>query len=275
MALDIYKALTEEPPGLDFVLPSLLCGSVGALISPGGVGKSMWALQLAVQISGGADLLGFGGIKTGSVVYLPAEDPDEILLHRLHSISSYLTEQQIQLVSDNLCIQSLVGHSPNILDSRWQEALESIACGSRLLIIDTLRRFHVEDENSSSAMARVLAGLENIAHRTKCTIVFVHHTNKLVSSLDSSMPQQSSRGSSVLVDNIRWQAYLSIMSEKEAKRLQIHESQRELFIKCGLNKANYGPGFSEKWLVKKKGGFLELATFGSSSKVTGIRREKA
>jgi hypothetical protein len=163
MTLDIYKAFTESPPELDFVLPSLLRGSVGALISPGGVGKSMWALQLAMQVAGGADLLGFGVMETGPVVYLPAEDPEELLLHRLHSMGSYLTEQQMQNVSDNLCVQSLVGYSPNILDVRWKKTLESIAYGNRLLIIDTLRRFHHEDENSSSAMAQVLAQLENIA----------------------------------------------------------------------------------------------------------------
>jgi RecA-family ATPase len=275
MTLDIYKAFTESPPELDFVLPSLLRGSVGALISPGGVGKSMWALQLAMQVAGGADLLGFGVMETGPVVYLPAEDPEELLLHRLHSMGSYLTEQQMQNVSDNLCVQSLVGYSPNILDVRWKKTLESIAYGNRLLIIDTLRRFHHEDENSSSAMAQVLAQLENIAIRTKCTILFVHHTSKASSSLESTVAQQSSRGSSVLVDNIRWQAYLSSMNEKEAKRFQIHESQRGMFIKYGLNKANYGPTFGEKWLSRKKGGVFEVASFRKAAKVAGIHREKA
>ena len=46
---DLRSAFVEPPKPLDFVLPGLPVGCVGALVSPGGVGKSMLALQLAMQ----------------------------------------------------------------------------------------------------------------------------------------------------------------------------------------------------------------------------------
>ena len=60
MALNLISAFTELPPPIDYVLPNMVAGTVGAIVSPGGVGKSMLALQLAAQIAGGPDLLDVG-----------------------------------------------------------------------------------------------------------------------------------------------------------------------------------------------------------------------
>uniref|UniRef100_UPI0040460506 AAA family ATPase n=1 Tax=Providencia xihuensis TaxID=3342830 RepID=UPI0040460506 len=80
MAIEIMFAFTNEPPSFDYVLPNMVAGTVGAIVAPGGVGKSMLALQLAVQIAGGPDLLGMGELMTGHVAYLPAEDPRLVAL---------------------------------------------------------------------------------------------------------------------------------------------------------------------------------------------------
>ncbi len=73
--INILEAFAAAPPPLDYVLPNMVAGTVGALVSPGGAGKSMLALQLAAQIAGGPDLLEVGELPTGPVIYLPAEDP--------------------------------------------------------------------------------------------------------------------------------------------------------------------------------------------------------
>ncbi len=51
--INILEAFAAPPPPLDYVLPNMVAGTVGALVSPGGAGKSMLALQLAAQIAGG------------------------------------------------------------------------------------------------------------------------------------------------------------------------------------------------------------------------------
>lgn len=58
MAINLLEAFNELPPSIDYVLPNMIAGTVGGLVSPGGTGKSMLALQLATQIAGGPDLLG-------------------------------------------------------------------------------------------------------------------------------------------------------------------------------------------------------------------------
>lgn len=89
MALDLMAAFTELPPPIDYVLPNMVAGTVGAIVSPGGAGKSMLALQLATQIAGGPDLLNIGEFLTGAVAYLPAEDPTATIHHRLHVLGAH------------------------------------------------------------------------------------------------------------------------------------------------------------------------------------------
>ncbi|XEV12946.1 AAA family ATPase [Vibrio alginolyticus] len=55
--LDLRSAVENEPKPLDFVFPGFKSGAVGALVSPGGTGKTMLALQVAVTVATGADLL--------------------------------------------------------------------------------------------------------------------------------------------------------------------------------------------------------------------------
>lgn len=158
MAFDLMAAFSETPPPIDYVLPNMVAGTVGALVSPGGVGKSMLILQVAAQIAGGPDLLEIGEMPTGGVVYLPAEDPSVAIHHRLHAFGTYLTAEQRQAVAKNLLIEPLIGKCPNMMAWDWFDGLKRTAEGRRLMILDTLRRFHIEEENASGPMAQVLDG---------------------------------------------------------------------------------------------------------------------
>lgn len=277
MALDLMAAFTEQPPPLDYVLPNMVAGTVGAIVSPGGAGKSMLALQLAAQIAGGPDLLGIGELPTGLVIYLPAEDPPTAIHHRLHALGAYLTTEQRQIVADGLLIEPLIGKCPNIMTADWFDALKRSARGRRLMILDTLRRFHVEEENASGAMSQVVGRMEAIAAETGCAIVFLHHANKSASASGSGDQQQASRGSSVLVDNIRWQSYLSGMTQSEAEAWGVEDSQRGYFVRYGVSKANYGAPFKECWLRRHEGGVLKPAVlerqrYQPSAKLKSVAR---
>ena len=259
MALDLMVAFTDPPPRIDYVLPNMVAGTVGALVSPGGAGKSMLILQLAVQIAGGPDLLGVGELATGAVVYLPAEDPPVAIHHRLHALGAHLTAAQRQVVADGLLIEPLIGKCPNIMTRDWFDALKRAAEGRRLMILDTLRRFHIEEENASGPMAQVIGRLEVIAADTGCAVVFLHHANKGAAMMGAGDQQQASRGSSVLVDNIRWQSYLSGMTQAEAEEWGVDASQRRFFVRYGISKANYSAPFEECWFRRHEGGVLKPA----------------
>ena len=275
MAIDIIDAFETSPPPIDFVLPGMVAGSVGAIVSPGGAGKSMAAFQLAAQLSGGPDTLGWGNFPTGKVVYLPAEDPKITILHRLHSLGAHVPQAEREAVAERLVIEPLIGREINLLDPLWTDALMRAATDGRLLILDTLRRFHQAEENDSGAMAEIVGRLEAIAAQTGCSVVFLHHSSKAAALGGQGDQQQASRGSSVLTDNIRWQAFLSGMTPAEAEKLDVHESQRSYFVRFGVSKQNYGPPVADMWLRRAEGGVLVPAELEAkpNGKKKGGRRD--
>jgi RecA-family ATPase len=260
--IKIPEVYEVEPRPLDFVLPSVLTGTVASLVSPGGSGKTMWALQVAHQVAGAADLLGIGTFPAGPVLYLAAEDPQLAIEHRLFAMGSRLDAATRGLMGERLTVQALIGHSPDIMDGRWYDAIEKAASGCRLVIFDTLRRFHTLEENDSGDMARVVGRLEKLATSAGCAVLFLHHSSKAMAIAGRGDEQQAGRGSSVLIDNIRGGFFMSGMTKEDAARLsddgrKAIGDRRGYYVRWGGTKPNYGPPIQDIWYKRTAGGVLE------------------
>lgn len=257
--LSIAKFFSEPRPKLDFVFPGLLAGTVGSLVSAGGVGKSMLAMQLAANIAGGGDTTGLGWVpacsKPGKAVYMPAEDPEIVLQHRFSCLGDLLSEEGKARIIENLQMYAVSG-TPNLLAPEWFAEVCRRVEGARILILDTFRRFHNRDENSSCEMTSVIGALERVAKATGAAVLFLHHTNKGAALNGTGAEQQSARGSSVLTDNVRWQANLTRMTTNEATKLGVHENHRRRYVKLTQSKVNYCPSDSDLWLQRGPSGFL-------------------
>ena len=177
--LNITSCFNTVPPELRFVVPGMIEGSVGALISPGGAGKSMLALQVLVQIASGVNTLGWEqDLIRGKVAYLAAEDPELTIWHRLYRMGADLDEGVKTLLSENLNIYPLFGKSVDVMDDDSFNQIKEAASECRLVVIDTLRRFHIKNENDSGEMTQLLNKLEAICAETKASIMFLHHSSK-------------------------------------------------------------------------------------------------
>ncbi|MEI6654741.1 MAG: helicase RepA family protein [Verrucomicrobiota bacterium] len=257
--LPISKFFSEPRPKLDFVFPGLLAGTVGSIVSAGGVGKSMLAMQLAANIAGGGDTTGLGWVpacsKPGKAVYMPAEDPEIVLQHRFSCLGDLLSEEGKARIIENLRVSAVSG-MPNFLSSEWFAEVCRRVEGARILFLDTFRRFHNKDENSSGEMTLVIGALERVAKATGSAVLFLHHTNKGAALNGTGAEQQSARGSSVLTDNVRWQANLTGMTKNEAAKLGVHESHSWRYVKLTQSKVNYCPSDSDLWLQRGPMGFL-------------------
>lgn len=254
--LDIRKSFTVPPPPLDFVLPGMIAGTVGALVAQGGAGKSWIALEIGMAVAGGPDLLQLGIWSNGQVLYLPAEDPTLAINHRLYAAREAISGSIDQLV-EALEIVPLMGRAVDLMVPAWSDAIHRMAEGKRLVIIDTLRRFHSADENSAGEMARLLGILEHICSQTGTSILFLHHTAKGAALNGAGDAQQASRGSSVLVDNVRGgQFNLSGMSEAEARAHGVDPSDRKGFTRLVQAKANFGAPMPDRWFRRIEGGLL-------------------
>lgn len=250
MSINILNAFSNVPEPIKFILPGLPYGVVGSIISPGGVGKSAFALSLACQIAGGPCLTGLQTDEIGKVVYVAGEDPENVIEHRLFAVGEHCNQVERETIDENLTVIPASGKILDILSKETQAYFEELATGKTLLILDTLRVIHTADENDSGAMSNVVGHLKRIANKTGCSIVFLHHTNKNSMNNSAGNEQQASRGSSVLVDNIRWQGYLTKLPDDALKNISMTDIERKYYVLFGVSKQNYGFPVSD--IVLKK-----------------------
>ena len=276
--LDLRTALDLEMPlpELNFILPGLLGGTVGMITAPGGTGKTFWMIQTAISLASYSQKIPFFGGAwdapsfRGRVALLLAEDPLEILAHRVRAIgkwlsASYSLQQLTDDLEENLEIHSLIGYQPCLLDTqgkpdqKWLDMLKRAAEGTMLLGIDPLRRWHQGNEIDNGVMMYLVQLLESVSKETGCTILVAHHVNKLAMFSGNGGEQGAARGASALTDGVRWQLNLSKMAKEEVGKYGLDENMRGNYVKMEISKSNYGSPQEAVWLRREEGGILTKA----------------
>lgn len=253
----INRMLAEPAEPLDFVLPGLLRSTVGAIIGMGGVGKSIWAMQLAVSMATGVDLVGLRPSK-GRVLYLSAEDSEQVLTHRLKDMTAGAPKGlDLGARLDLRVLEDAV----DIMIEEWLAVLVRAAKGFDVVVLDTLTRFHNLDENSAKDMKQLMAQLERLARLSGAAVVYVHHTNKGAVNAGLAGSQQAARGSSVLVDNARWSCFLAAMTPAEARKFEVPEDNISNYVRWNISKQNYAAGIPDIWYHRGAGGILRHNNF--------------
>lgn len=279
--IDLRQAAENAPEPVDEIWQGFVAGSVGGLIAPGATGKSYWTLEAALSIAcavAGGDVLGLQPTKSGPVLYLSSEDPVAILQHRLHHIFKCIPPSAREEIYKNMTLRQVMGYKSDLMDRADMQKLLRWSEGKRLVVIDTISRFHCLDENKNSEMCLVLKQLEMLARKTGAAVLFLHHVDK-TSGRDGVITQQSARGASALIDNARWSGFVAKMSEKECETLAedgaiIGKTQRTAYLKMGNCKTNYGPIGAEKWYRFREGGVLHPVDLQYVSKEEAKEIEK-
>jgi RecA-family ATPase len=277
MALNIISVFENEPPELDFIWHGFLAGTVGALIAPGGTGKSFWALEAAMAVASGGvpggDLLGIKPKYTGRVVYFAAEDPEVLLIHRVHALGQHIPPAARDAIAEKLVIEPIMGDGLDIMKEDHVKTILDYCRDTRLIIFDTLSRIHALEENSNGDMSKLVTTLESIAKKTEASVLYLHHTSKSAALNGDGDKQQAARGASALVDNARWVGYLTKMDEYEAEELSEHQisktpilEDRRYFLKFGVSKQNYSEPLKEQWYRRVEGGVLQAVELCKAKK---------
>lgn len=273
---DLVHAGLHPPVPFDCIWPGFVAGTVGVLYGPGGTGKSMLAVELAIAVAIGVDVAGItGACATGPVVYLTAEDPEQAIRHRLYALSRHhVSASDWERVKHALLFKFVGGEVPDLM--RDTTYLQEAAQGARLLILDTMRRFHDGDENDSRAMKLLLAKIEAVAHQTGCAILIIHHASKVATLNHHVANQGAAKGSSVIIDHARFAAALSEVPKRDAATSKNDADNQTSCARYTITKINYAPNPGPTVLRRTAEGVLVLdgRTPHRSTQVNGHRRSR-
>lgn len=234
---------TSIPPRAWLYGTQLLRGYVSVLVAPGGVGKTLYAMGIAVAVTSDRSIFGERIFARVNVAVVNLEDPMEELERRLaalmihHGIDRAELQGRYFLYSADDRRITIAKFSPDgsevIHPDEGPIIREIQAHEIGLLIVDPFAESHSLDENSNPQMVRAAASWRRIARLTGCAILLIHHVRKgAVVDIDSA------RGAKALTDSARVGLLLSPMSAEEATEFDVKDENRTRFVRLDDAKAN-------------------------------------
>lgn len=167
------ERMAAQPWVITDIVPA---GGVVSLVGGSGVGKSFVAVDMACAIASGCQWHGYDIDNPGAVVYVAAEGGGGI-------DKRVLAWAQEHGMDDVPALHMLLD-APIIDDAKdaalvaetIAELARRIQAPVRMVVLDTLNRVMAGEENSATAMAALMRGVETIRQRLGCAVQIIHHT---------------------------------------------------------------------------------------------------
>lgn len=169
----VRDTIPEVPWQIEGILPER---GLGSLTADTGVGKTWLLADLALSVAAGELVWGqFALRRPGPVLYLDEESGAAELSRRFSKLAHGrgLAERGLPVFA--LSYASLKVDDPQGLDALLRLVREHRPA---VVILDSLIRFHSQDENSNSGMARVTAALRRLTQEGPA-VLSAHHPRKL------------------------------------------------------------------------------------------------
>lgn len=170
--IDEYDGL--NPPVIHGMLRE---GETMNIIASPKVGKSWFAMRMAISVASGIDWFGFG-VEQGHVLHIDNELFENTLCYRYKKVSEALGIDS-KLFQANIDTISLRGKLRNL--SEIGQKFKTIPRGKyKLVIIDAFYRTLPDgtDENDNGAIARLYNQVDLYAARLGCAFALIHHSSK-------------------------------------------------------------------------------------------------
>ena len=162
------QLMTTPLKPIEFCIDGMISTGLFLLAGAPKVGKSWLALDMALSIAKGENLLG-RETKCGSTLYLCLEDNYTRIQNRLFELTSEPCE--------NLHFAIMAGTLGDVLEKQI-ENFKSQHADLKIIIIDTLQKIRSGDDTSYASDYKELSVLKNLADNLRIAILLVHHTRK-------------------------------------------------------------------------------------------------
>ncbi len=212
--------LANAPENFKFVVDKLFPVDVGLLTATGGVGKTTFVLNAAIDFVLGKPIAGHEVLERGKVLIITGEDNHEIYGVRLRNIieARNLTEAEMAIVGDSIFIEDFSSQNrPFVRDARGnleftgepEKVIEEYQDESiKWVVIDPYISFAAPEHYVNDGAQKFIACCRKIVKAMQCFCLIVHHVSK-AAAMSKDLDQHSSRGGSALPDGSRFVAGLA------------------------------------------------------------------
>jgi hypothetical protein len=190
--LRTYKApelLHKQFPKRQEIVPGLISEGVMLLAGKSGLGKSWWALLLALAVAQGGKAFGHIDMEQGDVLYLLLEDDAAQMQERLA-----MCLEDGEAIPERLTIAHEAPGLQDGLFERLEAWLRTHEDSARLIIIDVLQKIRPPRRHKGDIYEQDYAIGEALKPLARCyhvAIMILHHCNKLVGVHTTFLPKLS------------------------------------------------------------------------------------
>ncbi len=259
--------IRDLPPRPWVAKPFLMRGSVTMLIAPGGVGKSLVTLIVAIFLALGKDIWKFKNAYRGtpkrSVIY-NAEDSRAEMSMRLHAacidlqVDPALVTPYIMLISGKekkLRLVTLENRVPIVHLDNVNKLVEQLRHPDCVLGgLDPLVKMHGVHESDNVEMSYVMDIMDLVAEKSNTALLVPHHTSKpgFASSNSYVGSADSGRGASAIRDGARAAFTVSAPTDEDAAKYSMTAEDRRRLVRIDDAKMNHALlGDPPLWLEKR------------------------
>jgi len=256
-----FPIIAKEIPRRPWVVPGLLLRRhVSVLVAPPGSGKSLLTLQMALMMSTGMSWGGWHPRGICKVLVINSEDDSDEMRRRLTAAVDVMRCNEEEL-RDRI---AMADQPESIIIARADMKTKTVVRtpmieniivtieqgGFDVLIVDPFAETFEGDENSNSELKWAAVLWREIARRTNCAVMLVHHTRKYATQGAGDM--DSARGAGALVGVARVVSTLFTMTEQEADAFEIESERRHEYLRFDDAKANLSlVTFKARWFFKR------------------------
>lgn len=169
------ELLARPEPPISWLIESLWVDqSRGFIAGQPGIGKTWLALEMLFSVSSGQPCLGKYSTQQGAVLLVEEESSTMNLARRIHCMARGRGIQPSELTNFHHVTRQFVK-----IPKHEKEMLAFIKAHKiKLIVFDSLRRFHGADENSSEKMQPVLDSFARLNVDGETSVVLIHHLTK-------------------------------------------------------------------------------------------------
>lgn len=179
----------------DYVVDRIIRrGSLTELVGYGGGFKTWTGLQMVLAVGSGSPWLGRFEVKQGRALYLDYENGQYEMRRRAHALAKAAGLSSVENIGF-ACMPPVY-----MSDMKFGAAVEPLADGCSLLVVDTLKAANPGTDENDSNMRLGLDALRRVGEKTGCAFLVLVHSKKTSGSVTTIDPREAGRGSSAIYD---------------------------------------------------------------------------